>query len=82
MSFILKITNPEGGTYTYDENGLTLFTSKFQAALAVLRALPEIHQWAADEDARILGRALDAVPVGTPVAIESGYRFTIEEENQ
>lgn len=80
MAFVLKITNPAGGTYTYDENGLTLFASKYQAATAVLRALPEIHRWSSDMDARSLGRELEGAPLGTEVAIASGYKFKIEKE--
>lgn len=79
MSFILRITNPAGRTYTYDENGLTHFTSKYQAAVAVLRALPQIHPWTSIHEAKTIGRSLDAAPVGSPVPIPSGYKFTIEE---
>lgn len=79
MAFTLRITGPGGRSRAYDENGLTLFTSKHQAASAVLRALPKIHPWSTDQDAQTIGRMLDAEPVGTPVAIASGYQFMIEE---
>jgi hypothetical protein len=83
MSFILRITTPEGGSYLFDENGLTAFTSKFQAALAVLRALPEIHPGISIRDAKIIGRTLDASPIGTPVTLdETGYIFKIEGVTQ
>jgi hypothetical protein len=80
VAFVLKITNPEGGTYTWDENGLTLFTAKQQAALAVFRALAEIHpSMSASQDVRPIARDLETEPPGTEVAITSGYRFKIEE---
>lgn len=79
MSFILKITNPEGGTFTYDEDGLTAFTTKYQAALAVIRALPGIHPSISIRDAKIIGRDLNASPLGTQIPLASGFRFAIEE---
>lgn len=79
MSFILKITNPEGGTYTWDENGLTLFTSKYQAARAALRAAPKIHPSMPERDIATLARSLDAAPLGMKLTLLSGYTFTVEE---
>lgn len=78
MSFVLKITSPGGLTSTYDENGLTLFTSKYQAALAALRALPRFRPHATIGEGKALGRVLDSKPIGTEV-VEYGYTFKIEE---
>ena len=79
MTYILRVTSPGGGSYVWDEDGLTDYVTKYQAAVAVYAALAEIHPSMEIRDVRPIARDLYDEPLDTEIEVSSGYRFKVEE---